>query len=132
MSAIFKTNFPHYKDREAWFEYCKLIFVLSNIIHEEKSNVPELDLSSDGCETYVDLIDMAGDSFYIEELFDITGTATTKIDDLIEYGAGDYPYVTTSSENNSTAGWYNHRIDLKAIDAYMKSLPYASALEALA
>lgn len=222
--AYIETDYKSLMDHQCKAEIKNyLIFMLSNIIHEEKSNVPELDLSSDGCETYVDLIEMAGDSFYIEELFDITGTATTKIDDLIEYGAGDYPYITTSSENNSTAGWYNHRtekggvivvdsavrghasyqpadftasdhvekltpkfemslyealffvslinlnrfrysygrkanqerlkklrvlvpiektamtesapedrIDLKAIDAYMRSLPYASALEALA
>ena len=45
--------------------------------------------------------------FFIYELFDVTGTRTTKLDELAEIGPGPYPYVTTQSTNNGVAGKYN-------------------------
>jgi restriction endonuclease S subunit len=47
--------------------------------------------------------------FRIGDLFDIQGTATTKIDTLAEeYGIGEHPYITTQATNNGTAGYYNY------------------------
>lgn len=46
--------------------------------------------------------------FKLEELFDISGTKTTSLDDLREYGNGKYPYVTTQSTNNGVAGFFNY------------------------
>jgi hypothetical protein len=47
--------------------------------------------------------------FRLGDLFDIQGTATTKIDTLAEeYGIGEYPYITTQATNNGTAGYYNY------------------------
>ena len=95
-------------------EQCKdeiknyLIFALSNMIHDEKADIPKLSSSSSSSKKFSDLVEKAGKTFSLAELFDISGTATTKIDELVEFGQGAYPYVTTSSENNATAGWYNH------------------------
>jgi hypothetical protein len=46
--------------------------------------------------------------FGIGELFEVTGTKTTKLDILKEYGNGGYPYVTTQSSNNGVEGFYNY------------------------
>lgn len=40
-------------------------------------------------------------------LFEITGSQTTPILKLEEYGDGKYPYVTTQATNNGTAGFYD-------------------------
>lgn len=45
--------------------------------------------------------------FKITELFKIVGTKTTTIEELEEYGLGEYPYITTQSANNGVAGKYN-------------------------
>jgi hypothetical protein len=46
--------------------------------------------------------------FRIDRLFKVAGTKTTKIDDLEEYGTGNFPYITTQSTNNSVAGFYDY------------------------
>ena len=47
-------------------------------------------------------------SFKLSDLFDISGTKTTKLDELESYGSGKYPYVTTQATNNGVAGFYNY------------------------
>lgn len=47
-------------------------------------------------------------SFLVSDLFYVSGTKTTKIEDLEIYGSGQYPYVTTQSSNNGVAGFYNY------------------------
>ena len=42
-----------------------------------------------------------------EFLFEITGSQTTSILELEEYGYGPYPYVTTQATNNGTDGFYD-------------------------
>ena len=46
--------------------------------------------------------------FSISELFSIKGTKTTKLEDLVKYGSGKYPYVTTQAVNNGVAGFYDY------------------------
>ncbi|GBR75093.1 type I restriction modification DNA specificity domain, partial [Candidatus Termititenax aidoneus] len=46
--------------------------------------------------------------FKIGDLFDVSGTKTTKIRDLEEYGAGEFPYITTQAVDNAVAGYYNY------------------------
>jgi hypothetical protein len=45
--------------------------------------------------------------FKLGEIFTITGTKTTKINVLNEYGNGEYSYVTTQSTNNAVDGYYD-------------------------
>lgn len=47
-------------------------------------------------------------SFKLSDLFEISGTKTTKLDELENYGSGEYPYVTTQATNNGVAGFYNY------------------------
>jgi hypothetical protein len=47
------------------------------------------------------------DSFLISDLFKITGTKTTSLLELEEYGKGTYPYVTTQSTNNGVENFYD-------------------------
>jgi hypothetical protein len=46
--------------------------------------------------------------FKIGDIFNVSGTKTTKIDVLKEYGRGIYPYVTTQSSNNGVEDFYNY------------------------
>ena len=46
--------------------------------------------------------------FKIKDLFLVSGTKTTSLEDLNEKGKGRYPYVTTQSLNNGVAGFYDY------------------------
>ena len=46
--------------------------------------------------------------YLVSDLFDVSGTKTTKISDLETFGAGGFPYITTQSVNNGVAGFYDH------------------------
>ena len=46
--------------------------------------------------------------FNLFELFEVKGSSTTSKRSLQEMGNGIYPYITTSSLNNGTEGFYNH------------------------
>lgn len=45
--------------------------------------------------------------FNLKDLFKITGSKTTPVLELEEYGYGNYPYVTTQATNNGVEGFYN-------------------------
>ncbi len=45
--------------------------------------------------------------FKISDLFTISGSKTTKVEELEEYGNGVYPYVTTKASNNGVDCFYN-------------------------
>jgi len=47
------------------------------------------------------------DVFSIKDLFKITGSKTTPVLELEEYGRGNYPYITTQATNNGVEGFYN-------------------------
>ncbi len=46
--------------------------------------------------------------FKLADLFCISGTKTTPLIKLEEYGPGVFPYVTTQATNNGVGGFYNH------------------------
>ncbi len=45
--------------------------------------------------------------FQFTKIFNITGSKTTPVLELEEYGRGNYPYVTTQATNNGVEGFYN-------------------------
>jgi len=45
--------------------------------------------------------------FQLSKMFDITGSKTTPLLELKEYGKGKYPYITTQATNNGTEGFYS-------------------------
>ena len=45
--------------------------------------------------------------FKVGNLFKITGSTTTSLEDLEEIGAGESPYVTTAASDNGVAGFYS-------------------------
>lgn len=45
--------------------------------------------------------------FNYSDLFAISGSKTTKIEELETYGKGEYPYVTTQAVNNGVENFYN-------------------------
>ena len=47
-------------------------------------------------------------SFNILDYFDITGSKTTPITELLEYGSGNWPFVTTQATNNGIEGFYDY------------------------
>lgn len=46
--------------------------------------------------------------FNYTDLFMISGSKTTPIEELETYGKGKYPYVTTQAVNNGVEGYYNY------------------------
>ncbi|WP_062428805.1 N-6 DNA methylase [Treponema endosymbiont of Eucomonympha sp.] len=46
--------------------------------------------------------------FALTDLFTITGSETTPLLDLEEYGKGKYPYVTTQATNNGVASFFDY------------------------
>lgn len=47
-------------------------------------------------------------NFNLTDFFEITGSKTTPLLELEEYGQGEYPYVTTQATNNGVEGFYNY------------------------
>ena len=43
-----------------------------------------------------------------DKLFKITGSKTTSVIELEEYGKGQFPYITTQATNNGTGGFYDY------------------------
>jgi len=89
-----KNNFI--PDYEYMKEYIKI--KSKNIIYNQPILKPKNVLKLDSVEWQ---------EFKASELFDIVGTKTTSIKELLEYGKGDYPYITTRATNNATDGFYN-------------------------
>lgn len=48
------------------------------------------------------------ESYSLESLFRITGSKTTPLLELEEYGVGNYPFVTTQATNNGIEGFYDY------------------------
>jgi len=48
------------------------------------------------------------ESFELKALFKITGSKTTPLSELEDYGKGKYPYVTTQATNNGVEGFYDY------------------------
>ena len=48
------------------------------------------------------------EEFKISNLFEVVGSKTTSKDTLEEIGAGEFPYITTSAQNNGVEGYYNY------------------------
>lgn len=46
--------------------------------------------------------------FKYTDLFSISGSRTTPVEELESYGKGEYPYVTTQAVNNGIEGYYNY------------------------
>lgn len=46
--------------------------------------------------------------FKYTDLFSISGSKTTPVEELESYGKGEYPYVTTQAVNNGIEGYYNY------------------------
>ena len=46
--------------------------------------------------------------FNYTDLFRISGSKTTPVEELESYGKGEYPYVTTQAVNNGIEGYYNY------------------------
>ena len=49
--------------------------------------------------------------FSLEDLFEITGSKTTPLLELEEYGNGKYPFVTTQATNNGVEGFYDYHTE---------------------
>ncbi len=48
------------------------------------------------------------ESFELKALFKITGSKTTPLSELEDYGKGKYPYLTTQATNNGVEGFYDY------------------------
>ncbi len=53
----------------------------------------------------IDLNDWA--PFTLQQLFDISGSKTTKKSDLEKSGVGSFPYITTKATDNGVSGYFN-------------------------
>lgn len=59
----------------------------------------------------VELDTSSWQSFELKALFKITGSKTTPLLELEEYGTGKYPYVTTQATNNGVKGFFDYYTD---------------------
>ncbi len=46
--------------------------------------------------------------FYLSDLFEISGSKTTSVEELEGFGNGKFPYVTTKASDNGVDGFYDH------------------------
>ena len=68
-----------------------------NVISKENLNSERVDLNTNNWQ-----------NFKLTDLFEISGSKTTPLWELEDYGEGIYPYVTTQATNNGIDGFYNH------------------------
>jgi len=61
---------------------------------------------------YKSIDEVKFNDYKINEIFEVTGTKTTKIHDLKEIGYGVYPYITTSSKNFGQNGTFNYYTEI--------------------
>ena len=76
-------------------------YLFANLINDEVSNRSHTQES-------IQLRTSTWKQFNLTDLFKVSGSRTTPLVDLEEFGAGEYPYVTTQATNNGIAGFYNH------------------------
>lgn len=65
-------------------------------------------ITTDNKKTHIPINTAEWKEYKIKDLFEVSGTKTTKIDELESYGNGKYSYVTTQAVNNGVANKYNH------------------------
>ncbi len=68
-----------------------------NVISKENLNSERIDLNTNNWQ-----------NFKLTDLFEISGSKTTPLWELEDYGEGIYPYVTTQATNNGIDGFYNY------------------------
>lgn len=51
------------------------------------------------------------EEYLLSDLFEITGSKTTPLLELEEYGNGKYPFITTQATNNGVEGFYNYHTE---------------------
>jgi hypothetical protein len=92
-STLKKQNFEN-----VLLDYSSFLFAnrLSDFVHKSAFSENELELDTSNWQP-----------FDLETLFEITGSKTTSILELEEYGKGQFPYVTTQATNNGTANFYD-------------------------
>jgi len=93
-SMLSKENFER-----TLIDYCS--FLLSN---QMASNIISDALDKNGYELNTEKWKL----FPMTKLFDVSGSKTTSILELEEYGKGKHPFVTTQATNNGIAGFYNY------------------------
>ncbi|MGB0880415.1 MAG: N-6 DNA methylase [Polaribacter sp.] len=88
----------HFED--TLLHYCSFLFgnKLTKTVSVDSFNKQEVDLSLNTWNVFK----------LHKDLFEITGSKTTPILELEEFGFGQYPYVTTQATNNGTDGFYDY------------------------
>lgn len=101
-------------------EYC--LFKLKkyfDILETEKTEFEIIDILKEHIttqnKTIIKLNKLSLKEFKITSLFKVHGSKTTPKLKLEEYGAGEYPYVTTQATNNGVAGFYDFYTEKKNV-----------------
>ena len=99
--AYMETDYSTLKKQDfenVLLDYSSFLFAnrLSDFVHKSAFSENELELDTSNWQP-----------FDLETLFEITGSKTTSILELEEYGKGQFPYVTTQATNNGTGNFYD-------------------------
>ncbi|PKL72578.1 methyltransferase [Candidatus Kuenenbacteria bacterium HGW-Kuenenbacteria-1] len=95
-SNISKEDFEKDVRNYLAFEIANNIFINKNILKSSISKNENIKLNIKNWK-----------NFNLIDLFEITGSKTTSILDLEEYGKGEYPFITTQATNNGVRGFYD-------------------------
>jgi len=99
--AYLETNYSHLSDNDFIQTQLNYVtFLLGNGLSEQVSKAPFT-------ESEINLDTSKWKSFEITSLFTIKGSKTTPLLDLVEYGKGKFPFVTTQATNNGIEGFYD-------------------------
>ena len=81
-------------------KYASFLFSnqLTSLVSTESLNPQNWELSTENWKRF---------KLHDELLFEITGSTTTSVLELEEYGSGPYPYITAQATNNGTEKFYN-------------------------
>ena len=110
---VFTAHKPHIKGKKTFFGYFKDDGFIKRKIPKRHDGLGKWDkIKENWLLSYFNKEEIDGLSVIrdVEKrgLFEITGSKTTSILELEEYGKGQFPYITTQATNNGTADFYDY------------------------
>ena len=104
--AYMQTNYASLTDDCFIDTMCNYVtFLLGNRLSNQVTNKPFTP-------TLIPLSLNTWGIFNLVDLFNISGSKTTPLLELEEYGKGEFPFVTTQATNNGVEGFYNFSTEL--------------------
>lgn len=110
LEKIMEETLPLPVDSEGnpnWIFMDEFIEKLQSRERESSSSIKNSIITKNNNHSFLNTNDWV--EFSLSELFEISGSKTTPIEELKGYGIGKYPYITTKATNNGADGFFDYQ-----------------------